>query len=91
MEEDEADLTIIAKTLEVEKLFGDNQLAIAETNEQLLTMFFNLCKADNAMETQCPQPLKEPGTKDATRVILLILPLHSCKWILVTNLLRFLG
>jgi hypothetical protein len=66
LDEDEAHPTVVAQTLEVEQLLGDNQLAIAATQEQLLSAFRTPRKADDAVETSSPQPEKKPGTKDAT-------------------------
>jgi hypothetical protein len=67
LEEDKADPSVIAKTLELEQLIRDNQLAIAETNKQLQTAFRTPHRADDAMEISSPQPEKEPGTKAATK------------------------
>jgi hypothetical protein len=67
LEEDEADPSIIAKTTELEQLIGDNQLAIAETNKQLQIAFRTPHRADDATETSSPQPVKKPGTEDATK------------------------
>ena len=64
--QDEADPTIIAKTVEVERLLADNQLAITDTSEQLLKVFRTPRKADDAVDLQSPQPTKEPGAEDAT-------------------------
>jgi hypothetical protein len=67
LEEDEADPSVIAKTTELEQLIGDNQLAIAETNKQLQIAFRTPHRADDATETSSPQPVKKPGTEDATK------------------------
>ena len=67
LEEDEADPSVVAKTLELDQLIGDNQLAIAETNQQLQIAFRTPHKADDAVETSSPQPVKKPGTEDATK------------------------
>jgi hypothetical protein len=53
--------------LELDQLIGDNQLAIAETSQQLQIAFRTPHKADDAVETSSPQPVKKPGTEDATK------------------------
>jgi hypothetical protein len=67
LEEDEADPSVIAKTTEIEQLLGENQLALVDTQDQLQLAFRTPHKADDAVETSSPQPVKKPGTEDATK------------------------